>query len=437
MHTTRRFGYWVLLVALLGTANAALAQVVVVDLGGDGRAVAVSNSGQVVGTTIITIGEFLEAHAFSWTAAGGMVDLGSFGGSRSEAYAVNENGQVVGLSALTGGGYGGPIHAFLWTASRGMVDLGTLGGTQSAAYAVNENGQVVGDSLIVGDTEFHVFSWTASGGMVDLGTLGGTDSRAGAVNDKGQVVGESTTANGEQHAFSWTAAGGMVDLGTLGGGFSRAVSVNENGQVVGESTTANGVTRAFSWTAAGGMVDLGTLGGGFSLAAGLYFDIHSVGVNDNGQVVGFSATANGATHAFSWTAAGGMVDLGYLGGRFQSGAFRQSKWAGRRLEPYHRDVRSRVLVDTCRGDGRPRPARRSRQFRLRPERQGPGRGLQWVSSCNVGHCSPGTRYHAAHHLRAAGSDSRGYRTGRRLRGILGDRNRPRRRSGSGDLHAAV
>src|ERR1700682_1286437 len=63
-----------------------------------------------------------------------------------------------------------------------------------------------------------------------------------------------------------------TDLGTLPGGTtSAATALNVNGQVVGSADTANGATHAFSWTALGGMVDLGTpgLGGTNSAAKGV------------------------------------------------------------------------------------------------------------------------------------------------------------------------
>jgi len=278
-------------------------------LGGAGNprafsiAFAVNDAGQVVGSSTVVIGPDLREHAFSWTQAGGMIDLGTLGGIRSTARAVNENGQVVGFSNTAAVGE----HAFSWTQAEGMVDLGTLGGPGSAAWAVNDRGQVVGSSGIVfGSPREHAFSWTQAGGMVDLGTLGGGESIARAVNGSGQVVGNSTTADASLHAFSWTHAGGMVDLGTLGGTTTFAAAVNEGGQVVGAGETSGGADRhAFSWTQAGGMIDLGTLGGGNSIATA---------VNDRGQVVGHSTTPGGSWHAFSWTQAGGMVDLGTLGG---------------------------------------------------------------------------------------------------------------------------
>ncbi|MHB1238838.1 MAG: hypothetical protein ACYCY7_14875, partial [Gallionella sp.] len=115
-----------------------------------------------------------------------------------------------------------------WAANAAAVssqttDLGTLGGTYSEARSINDSGQVVGYSTTAGDANGHAFLYTPGSGMVDIGTLGGTYSEARSINDSGQVVGYSTTAgNANGHAFLYTPGSGMMDLGTLGGTYRQA-----------------------------------------------------------------------------------------------------------------------------------------------------------------------------------------------------------------------
>jgi probable HAF family extracellular repeat protein len=110
----------------------------------------------------------------------------------------------------------------------------TLGYGFSEAYAINNYGQIVGSSITASGQE-HAFLYSG-GKMKDIDTLpGGTDSCAVSINDNGQIVGWSTTASGEIHAFLYSR-GKMEDLGTLPGGiWSYATGINNKGQIVGYS----------------------------------------------------------------------------------------------------------------------------------------------------------------------------------------------------------
>lgn len=146
-------------------------------------------------------------------------------------------------------------------------------------------------------------AWAQSYTVTDLGTLGGNLSNALAINDVGQVAGFADLANGNQRAFLWSKTQGMKSLPLLhvGDATSSANGINNISQVVGTSGSS-----AFLWTKAGGIQDLGNLGGSSARA---------FGINNLGQVVGDSLLAGDSEqHAFLWTSGTGMQDLGTLGG---------------------------------------------------------------------------------------------------------------------------
>ncbi len=94
----------------------------------------------------------------------------------------------------------------------------------------------------------------------------------------------------------------IIDLGTLGGSLSAANGINDAGQVVGYSRTASHTEHAFLWDD-GEMIDLGTLPGPS------YSEARSI--NNAGQVVGFSGSDDGS--AFIWDSSGGMRYLDGIG----------------------------------------------------------------------------------------------------------------------------
>src|SRR5438093_681055 len=93
--------------------------------------------------------------------------------------------RAIDLGTLPGDAASTYAHAFLWTGGI-MTDLGTLGGSWSEARAVNDQGQIAGASYGVGDVQFRAFHWD-NGAMIDLGF---GDAEALGINNAGQIVGQ-------------------------------------------------------------------------------------------------------------------------------------------------------------------------------------------------------------------------------------------------------
>lgn len=236
-----------------------------------------------------------------WSRTAGSEDLGLTSTGSSGA-AINNSNFVAGAGDPD---KSGNSQAFVWRPSSGVQWLGSLGGGLSAASGVNTGGAVVGLSYN-GSFFQHAFLWTSSGGMQDLTptltSIGG--AAATGINSSNQVVGYYFP-NGSQNTlgFTWTKTAGLVNIGATG---TQAFAVNDAGTVVGQSPNSKGFQHAFSWTQAGGLKDLGTLGGTSSTA---------LSINNKGWIVGTSlASGTGSLHGFLWTPTGGMQDFTTLAG---------------------------------------------------------------------------------------------------------------------------
>jgi probable HAF family extracellular repeat protein len=177
------------------------------------------------------------------------------------AFGINHNGQAVGASGICSTLNPDTVvyvlsrHALLWEPDGSVKDLGNLGGTGAigpgnVALAIDNRGQVVGVSGLVGDTTFHGYLWTReTSKMRDLGTLSGdVASIALGINDEGEVVGASFDASGDPRAFL-RQRGTMIDLNELVSDSPLyllfAHGINSRREIVGFGATSAGDVHAF------------------------------------------------------------------------------------------------------------------------------------------------------------------------------------------------
>ena len=244
-----------------------------------------------------------------------VIDLGTLGGTISDALGVSNRGWVAGWSYLPGDAN---LHALLWR--KGVkTDLGTLGGPNSSTFtnsSVNERGEVVGAAETsaldpLGENFFLCgfndgllclpFMWQ-DGAMRPLPTLGGNNGVAFAINDRGGVVGTAENNTPDPTCVApqvlqfkpviWEE-NRIQELPTVSGDPDGvAFAINDRGQAVGVSadcTLTPGHTLLWQ---DGKVTDMGTLGG-LALAPS--------DINNEGQVVGTAFVPNGPNvEAFLW-----------------------------------------------------------------------------------------------------------------------------------------
>ncbi len=197
---------------------------------------AINNLGQVAGS----------GNLCRWDSVNGLESLMRSG----YANGINNNGEIAGT--LVSGGY---IWAFIWDEDDGFNVFGNIG---SDAYGINDSGQVVGyiDNSLVGKP---AFIWDENNGMRYLDSLypdggdtwNGVTSMALGINNDGVIVGNIRNGFTQvDHAVIWNINGEVSDLNelidpTLGWNLDKAVAINDNGWIIGQGISPEGLEHGF------------------------------------------------------------------------------------------------------------------------------------------------------------------------------------------------
>jgi probable HAF family extracellular repeat protein len=182
------------------------------------------------------------------------------GDSDGTADAINDQGQIAGISGICSNAVGGAsaIHAVFWQDQNSTpIDMGNLGGEAwNTPNSMNSKGEVVGFGNPSGDQNAPfdpiAFYWSQATGMTNLGTLDPfPNSIAYAINNHGVIVGQGLNlSTGASHAFVYQD-GFMTDLNSLMIGHKSltllyANDVNDEGVIAGGALDSKtGVVSAF------------------------------------------------------------------------------------------------------------------------------------------------------------------------------------------------
>jgi probable HAF family extracellular repeat protein len=235
---------------------------------------------------------------------GAMTALPTLGGTNGYGAGVNQRGDIAGWAENT-------VHdptcvapqilqfeAVLWHAGGAVQELPPYPGDQDgAATAVNENGDVVGisgtcDNAVGAGTAKHALIWH-DGVPHKIETFGGHGWNTPTdINSGGQVVGFADIADDETGGvltpfplplgFIWSESTGTVEIAPLSGDtYAIAYGINNEGVVVGQSFGGPEGSRAFIWVD-GKAYDLNQL---LPPGAPLYL-VYAEGINDRYEITG-------------------------------------------------------------------------------------------------------------------------------------------------------
>src|SRR5437660_7495498 len=180
-----------------------------------GAATAINDNGQIVGISGIcdqAVGRHTAKHAVLWEN-GGVTDIYPDAPAPwwNTPTAINQRGDIVGFAGDPAFVEGDIVHAFMWTREDGIRHLKPLPNrtpkhVDSEAYDINEARQVVGVSCDADQVDCRAVIWDHGNTPTDLNDrkAPGYSARlesAKDINDKGEITGRAIDSAGVRTAY--------------------------------------------------------------------------------------------------------------------------------------------------------------------------------------------------------------------------------------------
>jgi probable HAF family extracellular repeat protein len=175
-----------------------------------------------------------------------VVDLGAFA-VESSAIALNDADQVTGSAQSATGG----TRAFLWECDSGLEDIGSLDAGESQAFAINNRGDVVGYSSLADGAS--AFIWNHEQGMRPIGN---DSARGYDINDWRDVMVSNEGGDVHEGPSLWNPRSGPRFLHELFGFEPMGEPRINNRRLIGGAQAVEGGFRFFHWTSRGGVREI-------------------------------------------------------------------------------------------------------------------------------------------------------------------------------------
>lgn len=255
-------------------------------LGGNTNANAVSDNGDAVGYTIASKSQ----HAFYWSEATGMIDLGG-----TNALGIDRAG-----ATIVGNGAGKPLTwtgaGASWTSAVLPLSPGATGGNATSVAS----DPTTGLAMIIGGSEGlpvnhhgsverpRLWRRTATGWRIDtlptpFANVSGTFAWVTAVNFNGQATGAVRPGGGDPQAVVWEADGSFTVLGAGG-----APGINAAGTLVAGFLYGTGGGPRYYWRNS-----VGDAWNGPVVLPGGCYDV--TGMDDAGRIIARSCPIPGSS----------------------------------------------------------------------------------------------------------------------------------------------